>query len=165
MKSQLSRPVRISLALFAAAFAASSMLAGEAISLTGPTTYVQNFDGLGTATNLWTDDGTIPGWFAGINANNTPDGNLQATDGADAAPLSGLLNLGSAGSAERALGSKATSGSNFANIAFGVVFQNNSAQPLVITNIAYRRALADQYDSGRSSRTVVRLLQDFFDTD
>lgn len=143
MKFQLSTPfcfprhVTISLALLALAFVASSTRATEAISLTGPTTYVQNFDGLGTVTSAWADDSTIPGWFAGINANNTPDGNLQATNGTDAVPLNGLLNLGSAGSADRALGSKATSNGGFANIAYGVVFQNNSAQPLIISSISY----------------------------
>ena len=116
---------------------ASTALASEAISVPGPFTYVQTFDGLGTATTPWVDDSTIPGWIAGINANNTPDGSLQATNGIDAVPLSGLLNLGSAGAADRALGSKATSGGNFANIAFGVVFQNTSSQPVIVTNISY----------------------------
>lgn len=125
------------LALSAIALLASTTLASEAISVPGPFTYVQTFDGLGTATTPWVDDSTIPGWFAGINANNTPDGNLQATNGIDAVPLSGLLNLGSTGAVDRALGSKATSGANFANIAFGVVFQNTSAQPLIVTNITY----------------------------
>jgi len=125
------------LALSAIALLASTTLASEAISVPGPFTYVQTFDGLGSSTTPWVDDSTIPGWFAGINANNTPDGNLQATNGIDAVPLSGLLNLGSTGAADRALGSKATSGGNFANIAFGVVFQNTSAQPLIVTNITY----------------------------
>ncbi len=143
MKTQLSTPVRfprhlgLSLAGIVLGFSVSTSGATEAISLTGPTTYVQNFDGLGTATSAWVDDGTIPGWFGGINANNTPDGNIQPTNGADTAALSGLLNLGIAGSAERALGSKATSGGNLANIAYGVAFQNASTQPLIITNITY----------------------------
>ena len=118
-------------------FVASSTLASEAISVPGPFTYAQTFDGLGNATTPWADDSTIPGWIAGINANNTPDGNLQVTNGIDAVPLSGLLNLGSAGSADRALGSKATGVGNLANIAFGVVFQNTSSQPLIVTNITY----------------------------
>jgi hypothetical protein len=125
------------LALTAALFLSSTTLASEAISIPGPFTYVQTFDGLGTATAPWSDDSTIPGWIAGINANNTPDGNIQASNGIDAVPLSGLLNLGSAGAADRALGSKATGTGNFANIAFGVVFQNTSAQPLIVTNITY----------------------------
>src|SRR3954468_6165299 len=144
-------PVRVYFAhlrlcsMVAAAFVVSKSLASEAIAVPGTFTYVQAFDTLGNSTVPWVDDGTIPGWIAGINANNTPDGNLQLTNGADAAPLSGLLNLGSAGSpggplnpgrrglAGRALGSKATSAANFANIAFGVVFQNTSAQPLIVT--------------------------------
>jgi calcineurin-like phosphoesterase family protein/Big-like domain-containing protein/purple acid phosphatase-like protein len=121
----------------AAAFLACTTLASEAISVPGPFTYVQTFDGLGSATAPWVDDSTIPGWFAGINTNNTPDGDLQATNGIDAVPLSGLLNLGSSGAADRSLGSKATGTGNFANIAFGVVFQNTSAQPLIVTNITY----------------------------
>ncbi|MEY2511744.1 MAG: hypothetical protein QOE26_2507 [Verrucomicrobiota bacterium] len=125
------------LALSAVALLSSTALASEAISVPGPFTYVQTFDGLGTATVPWSDDNTIPGWIAGINANNTPDGNLQATNGIDAVPLIGLLNLGSAGASDRALGSKATSAGNSANIAFGVVFQNTSAQPLIVTNITY----------------------------
>jgi hypothetical protein len=120
-----------------AAFGVSESMASEAISVPGTFTYVQAFDALGNSTVPWVDDGTIPGWIAGINANNTPDGNLQLTNGADAAPLSGLLNLGSTGSPDRALGSKATSGANFANIAFGVVFQNTSSQPLIVSNITY----------------------------
>jgi hypothetical protein len=124
-------------ALSAVAFFASTLLAPAAISVPGPSTYVQTFDGLGTATVPWIDDSTIPGWIAGRNANNTPDGNLQVTNGADAVPLIGLLNLGSTGSADRALGSKATSADNSANIAYGVVFQNTSAQPLMVTSITY----------------------------
>lgn len=125
------------LALSAAVFLASTALASEAISVPGPFLYVQTFDGLGAAATPWVDDSTIPGWIAGINANNTSDGSLQATNGIDAVPLSGLLNLGSTGAADRALGSKATSGGNFANIAFGVVFQNTSSQPLIVSNITY----------------------------
>jgi hypothetical protein len=133
----LPRRAAVTFASIAIAAVASHAFAAEAISVPGPFTYVQNFDGLGTATVPWSDDSTIPGWFAGINANNTPTGNLQPTNGNDAVPLVGLLNLGSTGSGDRALGSKATSAGNFANIAFGVVFQNTSSQPLLVTNITY----------------------------
>lgn len=125
------------LAVASLAFFSAELVASEAVSLVGPTTYVQNFDQLGTATNPWTDEETIPGWYAGINANNTADGNVQATDGNDGGALVGLLNLGSRNAVDRALGSKATSGGNSANIAFGVLFQNNSAQPLIVTNVTY----------------------------
>ncbi len=116
---------------------ASVALADEAISVPGPFTYNQSFDTLGTASRAWVDDGTIPGWFAGINAGNTPTGNLQPTNGTDAVALTGLLNLGKTGAGERALGSKATSAGNSANIAFGALFQNTSSQPLIVSNITY----------------------------
>jgi hypothetical protein len=135
--SLFPRCLRWTLTLSAVALLASTTLASEGISIPGPFTYVQTFDGLGSATTPWADDGTIPGWIAGINANNTPDGSLQATNGTDAVALSGLLNLGSTGAADRALGSKATSAGNLANIAFGAVFQNTSSQPLIVTNITY----------------------------
>lgn len=131
------RRAAIALASIAVAAVGSQAFAAEAISVPGPFTYVQNFDGLGTATVPWADDSTIPGWFAGINANNTPTGNLQPTNGTDASPLSGLLNLGSTGASDRALGSKATGTGNFANIAYGVAFQNTSSKPLLVSNITY----------------------------
>ena len=110
--------------------------AAQFISLTGATTYTQNFDlALGTVTAAWVDNTTIPGWHAGINANATADGNLQATNGA--AALNGQLNLGTTGAPDRTLGSKATSGGANANIAFGVLFKNDSAFTLDITNISY----------------------------
>jgi len=126
-----------SLALGGAVFCAANAPVYAVIDVPNPTTYTQNFDSLGTTTKLWIDDSTIPGWIAGINANNTPDGNLQATNGADAVPLIGLLNLGTTGAGERALGSKPTSVGNSANIAFGVVFRNTSSQVLLVTDITY----------------------------
>ena len=115
---------------------AAMPVARSQIALTGATTYTQNFDAIGIATIPWVDNSTLPGWYAGINANATPDGNLTISDGTTAA-LTGLLNLGTASAVDRALGSKATGTGNFANIAFGVLFQNTSAQTLNISNIGY----------------------------
>ncbi len=111
-------------------------LARSQITVAGSTTYTQNFDSLGTVTAAWTDNVTLPGWYAGIDANATPDGNTTISDGSNTA-LAGLLNLGAAGAADRALGSKTTGTGNFANIAYGVLFQNTSGRTLNITNIAY----------------------------
>ncbi len=79
---------------------------------------------------------TIPGWYAGINASNTPDGNITESNGSNGA-LTGLLNLGTTGAVDRAIGSKVTATGNFANAAYGVLFKNDSAFTLDITNIAY----------------------------
>ena len=106
------------------------------IVVPGSMTYTQNFDSLGIVTNAWTDDMTLPGWFAGINENNTLDGDLQISDGSNGA-LTALLNLGTTDAVDRALGSKATGTGGFANIAFGVLFQNTSGKSLDITNIGY----------------------------
>jgi autotransporter-associated beta strand protein len=106
------------------------------IVVSGSMTYTQNFDSLGVVTNPWTDGVTLPGWFAGINANNTVDGDLTISDGSNGA-LTALLNLGTTDAADRALGSKVTNTGSFANIAFGVLFQNTSGKSLDITNIGY----------------------------
>ena len=130
------RILTASAAALVAALLPAPQAGAQFISLTGSTNYTQNFDvRLGLGTSAWTDDSTIPGWHAGINSNSTGDGNVQESDGSVA--LSGLLNLGTTGATDRALGSKATSTNNFANIAFGVLFKNNSAFTLDITNISY----------------------------
>lgn len=124
-----------SIASLVAAVATPPRAEAQFISLTGSTTYTQSFDTLGTATIPWLDNSTLPGWYAGINANASPDGNLQVSNGS--ADLSGLLNLGATGAVDRALGSKVTGTGNFANIAFGVLFKNDSTSTLDITNISY----------------------------
>ena len=122
------------LAVSAATLVVTLAGAHAQILISGSTTYSENFNAIGAGSPAWQDGVTVPGFFAGINSNSTADGNLQASDGSVA--LSGLLNLGST-AADRAIGSKATSTNNFANIAFGVLFQNTSGFSLDITNISY----------------------------
>jgi hypothetical protein len=119
---------------------ALAMLAAAApaapVSITPATlTYTQNFDSLGTASVPWTNDSTLAGWYAQINNGTTATGSAQAADGT--VVLSGLLNLGTAGSGDRALGSKATGTGNFANIACAVSFQNNGAKPVALSQLQY----------------------------
>ncbi len=106
------------------------------IPVSGPLVYTENFDSLGAASVAWTDDSTIPGWYAQINNGTTPTGSAQASDGSGTV-LSGLLNLGAAAATERALGSKATGTGGFANIAYGAVFHNTGTTPLKITKLVY----------------------------
>ena len=105
------------------------------VPISGTSSYTQNFNGLGTSSVAWVNDATIPGWYAQINNGTTATGNAQAADGNTV--LSGLLNLGSSGAADRALGSKATSTGNLANISYGVHFQNTGTRPLLVTQITY----------------------------
>jgi len=139
----------------AAMLLATSMTAHAAIVVAGPQTYTENFDTLPSSGDVpWVDDSTVPGFIAGANSNNTPDGNLKATDGA--ASLNGLLNLGTALSNERALGSKSTSGDGFANIAYAVVFQNTSPIALTVTNVSYTGEL------WRTNKTPAGLAEQWF---
>lgn len=106
------------------------------VSITPATlNYSQTFDSLGTASPAWVNDSTIPGWHAQINNGTTATGNAQAADGITV--LSGLLNCGSSGAADRALGSKATGTGNFANISYAVVFQNNGTKPITLKRLQY----------------------------
>lgn len=122
--------------LLAALAALHSTALAAPISITpGSLVYTQNFNSLGTTSPAWTNDSTIPGWFAQINNGTTATGSAQAADGT--AVLSGLLNLGTAAAADRALGSKATGTGNIANIAYAVSFVNNSTKPVALTGLQY----------------------------
>lgn len=125
--------MKLQLALAAAVFALQGPAFAAPVPITGTTTYTQNFDSLGTGSPAWTNDSTIPGWYAQINNGTTATGSAQATSGA--ADLSGLLNCGSG--VERALGSKATGTNNFANIAMAISFQNTSANAVALSSLQY----------------------------
>ena len=126
---------KLTLTLAALAVLPSAALAGPVSITAGSLTYTQDFDSLGTASAAWTNDSTIPGWFAQINSGATATGSAQAANGT--VILSGLLNLGTAAAPDRALGSKATGTGNLANIAYAVSFQNNSAKPVALTQLQY----------------------------
>src|SRR5687768_7483264 len=63
----------------------------------------QGLHALGTAARLWVDDSPIPGWYGQMNNGATGPGPAKASDGTDVG-LNGLLNMGAAGDADRALG-------------------------------------------------------------
>ncbi len=123
------------LILAALAVCHSTALAAPISITAGSLSYTQDFNSLGTASVPWTNDSTIPGWYAQIFNGTTATGSAQAADGA--AVLSGLLNLGTAAAADRALGSKATGTGNIANIAYAVSFQNNGTKPVAFTGLQY----------------------------
>src|SRR4029077_14482256 len=97
------------------------LLAGTALMQTGATaapipvsgsmTYTQNFDSLGTGSPVWADDSTIPGWYVQISEGVGTAGPVNVTDGSGTV-FNGLLNCGTVGAADRALGSKCTSGAS-----------------------------------------------------
>ncbi len=110
--------------------------AAAPIPVTGTMTYTQDFDSLGPGPVPWTDDSTLPGWYAQMNNGLTASGTLQPGNGTNG-NLNGLLNLGAPGSADRALGSKATGTSNMANIAFAVQFRNMTGKTIAFTRLAF----------------------------
>lgn len=123
-------PSRTTLALLAT-LPATALAAPIAVN--GTTTYAENFNALPTTSVAWTNDATLPGWYAQYN--NLAVVTLQAANGT--ADLSGLLNLGTSGATERALGSKSTSTGGFANVAFAVQFKNTGTMPVALTKLSY----------------------------
>lgn len=115
---------------------------GQAISITGATTYTQNFDTLPQAAGNWTDNGTLAGWQADSMST------FPATTVLNPIPLAiyttgtaGARGFFSAGSVtERALAWSGTT-ANYGASAMGVVFQNNSGAPLTLGNFSYNGEL------------------------
>lgn len=125
----------------------SSTTAQAQISYTGGV-YSQNFNSLPGTTNntlnaTWTDNSTVAGWYASKSTFSVTDGTLGgAASNFDSTSASannvGLFSFGSASSADRALGSRATS--NFAGndpVLYGVRLVNNTSQTLTRFTIIY----------------------------
>lgn len=117
------------------------------ISYTGGV-YSQNFDSLPGATNntlnsTWTDNSTLPGWYASKTTFSVTDGTVGGTAAtfdstSTTANNVGLFSFGTAASTDRALGVRATS--NFAGndpVLHGVRLVNNTSQTLTKFTITY----------------------------
>jgi endonuclease/exonuclease/phosphatase family metal-dependent hydrolase len=116
------------LLIFIAAMAAPCL---QAQILFSSGTYTQNFDSLATngTSNAWSDNGTIPGWYAANKAGGTNVTNYRAEAGTGT--TGALYSYGNTNSTERALGTLATGTPQ--SIAFGVCFTNDGT--LARTNI------------------------------
>ncbi len=121
-------------------------LARAQISYTGGV-YSQNFDSLqGTTNNVtgqaWTDNVTLPGWYSSHTSygvtNGTMGGTAATFDGTTVAANVGLFSFGSAGSMDRALGSRSTSGvAGMTNIYYGVRLVNSTAQTITSFSVTF----------------------------
>lgn len=124
MKTIFSVVISISISLFfVPAVSAQVYLSGG--------TYNQNFDSLansGTA-NTWTDNSTLPGWYASKSVSPNAVSLYRAGTGSDTAGA--IYSFGSSGSTERALGSIASGTPG--NFAYGARFLNDTG--LEVTNI------------------------------
>ena len=123
---------------------------GQAISITGPTTYLQNFDTL--VTGNWTDNSTIVGWQAD-SMTTFPATGIPATlplavfTAGVTAPARGFFNAGVGG--ERALAWSPTT-TTYGATAMGVVFQNNSGVALTLGAFSYNGELYATKDAANA---------------
>ncbi len=114
---------------------------GQAISISGIGTYSQNFDSLPTAAGTnWTDNITIPGWYARTDALVSPTLPITLYSGGSTTVVSGFSSVGFATSSERSLGSRPTT-TSYGMIVMGALFKNTSAVPLAVGNVEYNAEL------------------------
>ena len=116
---------------------------GEATStfITGAGHYRQNFDTLPAAgTGNWTDDSTLPGWFAQRAVTTTTTTIVSSNGGSS---TGGLYSFGPTGSTDRALGSIGSGG--VGSLAWGVAFRNDTAGLLSFTSLSF---IGEQWRSG-----------------
>ena len=98
-------------------------------------TYSQNFDSLantGTA-NSWTDNATLPGWYASKTLGGTVVTTYRANNGTG--NTGAIYSFGATGSTERALGSIASGTPG--NFAYGVRFTNDTGSAQSNLTVSY----------------------------
>lgn len=121
----------------------STNLASAQISM-APETYSQNFDSLGSANAPWTNNVTLPGWYASKNSADST--NYLGSTGT--ITTGGLYSFGANGThstSERALGSIASGSASL--VAFGIRFTNDTS--VVQTNVTISFT-GEQWRSGGS---------------
>jgi hypothetical protein len=112
--------------------------------------YNQRFDSLATTgTNTWTDNSTLPGWYASKTAGGSAVTAYRAGYGNDTAGALYSFGIGGSGPAtDRALGSLASGTPG--DFAYGVRFSNDTSQ--VITNLTIDY-VGEQWRNGGSTAT------------
>lgn len=127
-------PARLRLlTLLASAVLLSASGLAQVLFSSGP--YAQAFNALalsGTA-NPWSDNSTLLGWYAAKAVAPTSITAYNASAGT--ATAGALYSFGSALSSERALGTLPSGGPG--NLAFGIRFVNDTAQPITDIAISY----------------------------
>lgn len=132
--------------LVAALFAATACVSHAQVSYTGGV-YGQNFNTLAGTTNNtsgveWTDNSTLPGWYASKSTYSVTDGTLGGSAAAytatNTAANVGLFSFGTASNTDRALGSRATAlvaGND--PVLYGVRLVNNTTQTITSFSVIY----------------------------
>ena len=126
--------------------------------------YSQNFNALAAAPNngnasaLWTDDGTLPGWFLYRAGNGSPPGfagtsyTYRVADGSVAPSVGIFQSMGGGGNADRALGAPSTTAQG--EMSAIAVFQNTGTSPVELTRIKHRVEILRANDGANNVETV-----------
>jgi len=132
---------------------AASLLAGSVSGqvLMSGGTYSQDFDTLASSGtgNTWTDNVTLPGWYASTNAGGGKFGSVASYNAGTGSSTAGALySFGASSSTERALGSVASGTPG--NFAYGVRFTNDTANARSNITISYT---GEQWRQGGNTST------------
>jgi endonuclease/exonuclease/phosphatase family metal-dependent hydrolase len=117
----------------AAALLWPTLMQGQVLMSGG--TYSQNFDSLanGGTGNTWTENVTLPGWYASKSV--APNDVASYNAGTGSSTAGALYSFGSSGSTERALGSLASGTPG--DFAYGVCFTNDTGSDRTNIVISY----------------------------
>jgi hypothetical protein len=149
MKFFFARLVVLAAGIFAAGPASGQILISGGA-------YSQNFDTLANsgAANTWTDNSTLPGWYASKSVAPNAITSYRADDGSGNAGV--LYSYGASSSANRALGCLVSGTPG--NIAFGLRFTNDTAS--VQSNIL----VSFTGEQWRNANAVAQTLAFFYQT-
>ena len=112
-----------------------SLTANAQILVSAGNTYSQNFDALAIAgESAWTDNSTLPGWYAAAQ-NTTAITDYTAGTGADVA--AGLHSFGVDGPTTTNLALGTLADNSFGDMAYGLRFTNDTAQTMTNFTITY----------------------------
>ncbi|MBN8824849.1 MULTISPECIES: DUF5689 domain-containing protein [unclassified Spirosoma] len=138
--------------LFVLTFLLVTYASWAQVSLTGTTSYTQNFNSLASSgSGTWTDNTTIQGWYAAItNSSNVTNAATTYTVDPGSSTTGGLHSYGATSATDRALGSVG-SGSAKA-IYYGVLLVNNTGSPITALSVSYK---GEQWRSSTSVQNVL----------
>lgn len=134
-------------------FVASAPGANELAPVAGVITYTQDFNSLPTASGSWTDNSSLPGWYANRTAFTTTGGGGSSTGV--------LYNYGtSSGSSDRSLGSLPNTTSD--NVIFGLRLVNNTGATITGFDVDF---IVEQWRRDTSPNSQVTLSYQIFAAD
>ncbi|GAB4033199.1 DUF5689 domain-containing protein [Spirosoma jeollabukense] len=123
------------------------------VSLTGTTSYTQNFNSLpNTGTSAtWANNTTLPGWYAAVtNASNVTNPPATILIGIGNSTSGGFYDFGPSSNTDRALGSVGSGAAKA--IYYGVLLTNNTGSPIKALSVNYK---GEQWRSSTSVQNTL----------